>query len=69
MPRAQIDSVAFFNGATGAHHSTVPIKDIIFNQAPAPFKTGLDLSDAFYSFGINYAGAITNNNPKCEASK
>ncbi|KAH0591693.1 hypothetical protein MHUMG1_10576 [Metarhizium humberi] len=55
-------NVAFFNGATGAHHSTVPIKDIIFHQAPAPFKTGLDLSDAFYSFGINYAGAITNNN-------
>ncbi|KFG78221.1 peroxidase family protein [Metarhizium anisopliae] len=57
-----VSVVAFFNSATGAHHSTVPIKDIIFHQAPAPFNTGLDLSDAFYSFGINYAGAITNNN-------
>ena len=33
-----------------------------FNHAPVPFKAGLSLSDAFYSFGINYAGAVTNNN-------
>ncbi|KJZ77188.1 hypothetical protein HIM_03509 [Hirsutella minnesotensis 3608] len=56
------DNVAFFNAASGEHHSTVPIEDMIFSDARKPFKAGLSLADSFYSFGINYAGAITNNN-------
>ncbi|PFH61404.1 hypothetical protein XA68_17456 [Ophiocordyceps unilateralis] len=56
------DNVALFSGSTGQHHSTVPINDLLFDHANSPFKAGLKLSDAFYSFGINYAGAITNNN-------
>ncbi|PHH72154.1 hypothetical protein CDD80_4733 [Ophiocordyceps camponoti-rufipedis] len=56
------DNVALFNSSTGSHHSTLPTKDLLFTQAHSPFKSGLSLSDAFYSFGINYAGAITTNN-------
>ncbi|RDA85725.1 hypothetical protein CP532_5935 [Ophiocordyceps camponoti-leonardi (nom. inval.)] len=56
------DNVALFNASTGKHHSTVPINDLLFDRAHEPFKKGVNLSDAFYSFGINYAGAITNNN-------
>ncbi|KJZ75259.1 hypothetical protein HIM_05453 [Hirsutella minnesotensis 3608] len=47
---------------TGKHHSTIPIKDTIFSHAHDPIRADLSLSDAFYSFGINFAGAITNNN-------
>ncbi|KAM4064435.1 peroxidase domain-containing protein [Hirsutella rhossiliensis] len=56
------DNVAFFKAASGNHHSTVPTEEMIFSKARKPFDAGLGLDDACYSFGINYAGAITNNN-------
>lgn len=33
-----------------------------FQNAQKPFAKGLSFADTFYSFGINYPGAITNNN-------
>ncbi|KAF4589880.1 peroxidase family protein [Ophiocordyceps camponoti-floridani] len=56
------DTIALFDSSTGTHHSTLPTKDVLFTQAHSPFRSGLTLSDAFYSLGINYAGAITTNN-------
>lgn len=46
----------------GRHKSTVPTESVIFNKSLDPIKAGATFADAFYSFGINYPGAITNNN-------
>lgn len=58
------DDIAFFNARTGEHHSTVPTVDMTFSEAQEPFvgPKALSFADAFYSFGINYPGAITNHN-------
>lgn len=40
----------------------MPTEDVIFNKSIDPIKAGATFADAFYSFGINYPGAITNNN-------
>jgi hypothetical protein len=57
------DTIAFFNSRTGEHKTTHPIGDVAFEKARAPLENdALDFSDAFYSFGINYPGAITLNN-------
>jgi hypothetical protein len=34
----------------------------MFQNAQAPLEQGTSFADLFYSFGINYPGAITNNN-------
>lgn len=36
--------------------------DTTFTKAQAPLDAGLSFADTFYSFGINYPGAITNFN-------
>lgn len=36
--------------------------DLTFQKAQDPLDNGLLFGDLFYSFGINYPGAITNNN-------
>lgn len=41
---------------------TTPTVDLTFQGAQKPFKEGLSFADTFYSFGVNYPGAITNNN-------
>ncbi|KAI4851831.1 heme peroxidase [Aureobasidium sp. EXF-8845] len=57
------DNVAFFDVQTGAHKTTIPTADITFQDAVKPLKSGgISFGDAFYSFCINYPGAITNNN-------
>ncbi|RAR11183.1 heme peroxidase [Stemphylium lycopersici] len=57
------DSIAFFSSRSGAHTTTTPIRDVAFERARTPLETGgLDFSDIFYSFGINYPGAITLKN-------
>lgn len=56
------DNVAFFDAETGKHEETVPMKDIAFERARDVITDNLDMSDALYSFGINYPGAITHNN-------
>ncbi|KAH8195108.1 hypothetical protein TruAng_010728 [Truncatella angustata] len=57
------DDVAFFKVQTGEHNTTKTIKSIAFEDARSPFeKNGLSFADAFYSFGINYPGAITHHN-------
>jgi hypothetical protein len=57
------DSIAFFNVSSGAHKTTTPVKDLIFKGARRPFEEqGLTFADTFYSFGINFPGAITNKN-------
>lgn len=60
------DNIAFFNVRSGEHQDTIPIKEVAFEKAQMPFEKvnglGLGFDDVFYSFGINYPGAITNNN-------
>jgi hypothetical protein len=57
------DNIAFFNAESGSHESTYTIRDVAFESARKPFEEGsLGFADIFYSFGINYPGAITLNN-------
>jgi hypothetical protein len=57
-----LDNIAFFDAKTGQHEETVPTKDVAFEKARNVIKDGVDLTDAFYSFGINYPGTVTHNN-------
>ncbi|KAH8815587.1 heme peroxidase [Xylogone sp. PMI_703] len=56
------DDIAFFDALGGEHKTTIPIEKMAFQQAQEPLDNGISFADAFYSFGINYPGAITNNN-------
>ena len=57
------DDIALFNINSGSHVTTTPIADLAFSKARDPmFKGSVSFADAFYSFGINYPGAITINN-------
>jgi hypothetical protein len=56
------DRVAFFDAQSGEHWHTLKMEDVAFDKAQKPFEDGLSFADVFYSFGINYPGAITNNN-------
>ncbi|KAL5121581.1 hypothetical protein ACEQ8H_000653 [Pleosporales sp. CAS-2024a] len=57
------DSIAFFDAKSGSHSDTYAIQDVAFEHARQPFeKSQLNFADVFYSFGINYPGAITLNN-------
>lgn len=56
------DTIAFFDSKTGTHKSTVNMEDTLFQKSQDPLDNGLTFADAFYSFGINYPGAITNHN-------
>ncbi|KAK4613678.1 Alpha-dioxygenase 2 [Fulvia fulva] len=56
------DNIALFGAESGRHIGTVPTEDVTFTKSLDPFKAGVTFADAFYSFGINYPGAITNSN-------
>lgn len=56
------DNIAFFEAESGKHKQTTPIQDMAFQKARVPLEAGVSFADAFYSFGINYPGAITHNN-------
>ncbi|KAJ4135313.1 hypothetical protein NW768_004939 [Fusarium equiseti] len=62
------DNVAFFSIKDGEHKDTLPIQDISFESARKPFEDdaesglGLSFADVFYSFGVNYPGAIRAHN-------
>jgi hypothetical protein len=58
------DKIAFFGSKGGEHKCTVPVKDTLFTHSQDLFdaEDPIDFADAFYSFGINYPGAITNFN-------
>ncbi|RSL86513.1 hypothetical protein CEP51_002755 [Fusarium floridanum] len=68
------DNIAFFNVKDGQHAGTLPIKEVAFESARKPLETngedeerddrrlGLDFADVFYSFGVNYPGAIRAHN-------
>lgn len=57
------DNLAFFEAKTGEHKKTYPIKDVAFGSARKPLEEqNLGFEDVFYSFGINYPGAVTLNN-------
>ncbi|KAK8071803.1 hypothetical protein PG996_005151 [Apiospora saccharicola] len=56
------DDIAFFDAKQGKHQTTIPIGDLTFKGAQKPLDDGLSFGDLFYTFGINYPGAITNNN-------
>ncbi|KAL8787695.1 MAG: hypothetical protein Q9195_007651 [Heterodermia aff. obscurata] len=56
------DTIAFFSASDGAHARTLPIEATAFTKAQQVLNDGLSFADTFYSFGINYPGAITNSN-------
>ncbi|KAK6344567.1 hypothetical protein TWF696_008198 [Orbilia brochopaga] len=60
------DAIAFFGvNEEGRHLSTVPVEQTLLANSRQLFSKsggGLSFTDAFYSFGINYPGAITNFN-------
>ena len=56
------DNIAFFDAEDGQHKSTVPVEDMLFKNAQQQLDEDVSFADAFYSFGINYPGAITNSN-------
>ncbi|KAF8857166.1 heme peroxidase [Acephala macrosclerotiorum] len=56
------DNIAFFDTASGAHVKTTPIIDLAFSKAQEAFDSKTTMGDTFYSFGINFPGAITHNN-------
>ncbi|KAJ4202014.1 hypothetical protein NW759_015482 [Fusarium solani] len=68
------DNIAFFNVKDGQHEGTLPIKEVAFESARKPLEAkaeeeegdngrlGLDFADVFYSFGVNYPGAIRAHN-------
>ncbi|KAI7007630.1 heme peroxidase, partial [Hortaea werneckii] len=40
----------------------IDAEDVLFTHSLDPIKAGNTFGDLFYSFGVNYPGAITNNN-------
>ncbi|CZR62593.1 related to fatty acid alpha-oxidase [Phialocephala subalpina] len=56
------DDIAFFNATNGKHQSTIAFEDVAFNKVQKPLNSSLSFADTFYSFSINYSGAITNFN-------
>ncbi|KAK0380410.1 hypothetical protein CLIM01_02239 [Colletotrichum limetticola] len=64
------DDIAFFKVKSGQHADTLPMKEVAFERARTPLddKTsnsnglGLNFADVFYSFGVNYPGAIRAKN-------
>lgn len=56
------DNIAFFNAESGKHEQTTRVQEVAFQKARAPLEGKLSFADAFYSFGINFPGAITHNN-------
>ncbi|TLD20188.1 Vacuolar protein sorting-associated protein 4 [Venturia nashicola] len=56
------DTIAFFNARDGEHKYTIPVDSTLFNKAQDLLDGGLSFADAFYSFGVNFPGAITNFN-------
>ncbi|CAG9953908.1 unnamed protein product [Clonostachys rosea f. rosea IK726] len=62
MFRKGSDNIAFFEAKHGKHQTITPVVDLTFKNAQKPLELGISFSDLFYSFGVNYPGAITNNN-------
>ncbi|KAF2186312.1 heme peroxidase [Zopfia rhizophila CBS 207.26] len=57
------DNIAFFDAETGSHTKTYPFQEVAFENARKPIQESkLKFEDLFYSFGINYPGAVTLNN-------
>jgi hypothetical protein len=58
------DTIAFFDAGDGHFRKQIPVEQTLFQKAQKPLDPPehLSFADAFYSFGINYPGAITNNN-------
>ncbi|CAO2650142.1 Nn.00g014340.m01.CDS01 [Neocucurbitaria sp. VM-36] len=57
------DTIALFDAETGSHKTTYPIQDVAFENArKALTQENMGFEDIFYSFGINYPGAVTLNN-------
>lgn len=56
------DDIKFYDVQTGKYHSTIAMPDLIFEKARRPMQDGLTYTDLFYSFGLNYPGAITIHN-------
>ncbi|KIW30884.1 uncharacterized protein PV07_02576 [Cladophialophora immunda] len=56
------DTIAFFGARDGELKLRQRVDEMLFKDAQKPLDGPLTFADAFYSFGINYPGAITNSN-------
>lgn len=56
------DTIQFYDVNTGAPRENHTLHDVAFERARNPMKNGLSFADLFYSFGVNYPGAITIHN-------
>lgn len=56
------DNIAFFDAVSGKHNKTMPMDELAFSKAQYAFDEQNTFGDVFYSFGINYPGAITHHN-------
>lgn len=56
------DSIQFYDVNTGQQRASHTMNEVVFEHARKPMQDGLTFSDLFYSFGINYPGAITIHN-------
>ncbi|GAB1732075.1 hypothetical protein NU195Hw_g8930t1 [Hortaea werneckii] len=56
------DTINLYRCPSGSFTGTVDTEDVLFTHSLDPIKAGNTFADVFYSFGVNYPGAITNNN-------
>ncbi|KAI7552852.1 heme peroxidase [Hortaea werneckii] len=56
------DSIDLYRCTNGSFTKTVDTENVLFTHSLDPIKAGNTFADLFYSFGVNYPGAITNNN-------
>ncbi|RMY63991.1 hypothetical protein D0863_10132 [Hortaea werneckii] len=56
------DTIDLYRCTSGSFTKTVDTEDVLFTHSLDPMKAGNTFADVFYSFGVNYPGAITNNN-------
>lgn len=56
------DSIQFYDVNSGQKRQSHTMNDVAFERARNPMKSGLTFSDLFYSFGVNYSGAVTLHN-------
>ncbi|RMY06649.1 hypothetical protein D0867_09627 [Hortaea werneckii] len=56
------DTIDLYRCKSGNFTKTIDAEDVLFTHSLDPIKAGNTFADLFYSFGVNYPGAITNNN-------
>ncbi|GAB1743498.1 hypothetical protein NU219Hw_g429t1 [Hortaea werneckii] len=56
------DTIDLYRCTSGSFTRTLDTEDVLFTHSLDPIKAGNTFADLFYSFGVSYPGAITNNN-------